>query len=458
MEKKEKRKNVRTFSNCSIGGAILHGDWATRLSMIIMGAGSMFHRQLVKGLIILALEGAYILFMIKKGAHCLAMLPSLGGQAQTKVWNEAKQIYEYAAGDNSLLILLYGVATVCITVGFIILWVVQMKQSYARQCEIAAGRPVKTFREDLHSLKDNNLHLTLMLFPLIGIILFNIVPLIFMISMAFTSYSKENGHLVLFDWVGLSNFVRVLSLKNSIGRQFWSVLEWTVVWAILATFMNYILGMILAMIINRKQTHWKGLWRFCFVLSIAVPQFVSLLIMHTMLQPQGAINVILQNLGIIDTPLPFLQNALWARVTIIVINLWIGIPYTMLQVTGILQNIPSDLYEAARVDGAGPATIFFKITLPYMLFVTTPYLITQFTGNINNFNVIYLLSSGGPTKVGDTAGQTDLLVTWLYKLTVDQQYYNLGSVIGIFTFIILAVIALVTYRNSGSYKNEEEFM
>lgn len=93
-----------------------------------------------------------------------------------------------------------------------------------------------------------------------------------------------------------------------------------------------------------------------------------------------------------------------------------------------------------------------------MLFVTTPYLITQFTGNINNFNVIYLLSSGGPTKVGDTAGQTDLLVTWLYKLTVDQQYYNLGSVIGIFTFIILAVIALVTYRNSGSYKNEEEFM
>ena len=102
--------------------------------------------------------------------------------------------------------------------------------------------------------------------------------------------------------------------------------------------------------------------------------------------------------------------------------------------------------------------IFFKITLPYMLFVTTPYLITSFTGNINNFNVIYLLSGGGPTAVGDTAGKTDLLVTWLYKLTIDYQYYNLGSVIGIFTFIILAVIALVTYRNSSSYKNEEAFM
>ena len=191
---------------------------------------------------------------------------------------------------------------------------------------------------------------------------------------------------------------------------------------------------------------------------IAVPQFVTLMIMNIMLQPSGAINVLLQNLGLISSPLPFWQNATWARITIIVINIWIGIPYTMLQITGILQNIPAELYEAAKMDGANSVTIFFKITLPYMLFVTTPYLISSFVGNINNFGVIYLLSGGGPTYVGDTAGQTDLLVTWLYKLTVDQQYYNLGAVIGIMTFIILTIVTLVTYRNSGSYKNEEAFM
>jgi arabinogalactan oligomer/maltooligosaccharide transport system permease protein len=216
--------------------------------------------------------------------------------------------------------------------------------------------------------------------------------------------------------------------------------------------------MILALIINRKDTHFKAFWRFCFVLTIAVPQFVSLLIMHTMLQPQGAVNTLLMNLGWIDSPLPFWQDPTWARVTVIVINLWVGVPYTMLQVTGILQNIPHELYEAAEIDGAGKVTIFFKITLPYMLFVTTPYLITQFTGNINNFNVIYLLSGGGPTFVGDTAGKTDLLVTWLYKLTIDDQYYNIGAVIGIMTFIVLSIVALVTYRNSASYKNEEAFM
>ena len=141
-----------------------------------------------------------------------------------------------------------------------------------------------------------------------------------------------------------------------------------------------------------------------------------------------------------------------------VINLWVGIPYTLLQVTGILQNIPGELYEAAKIDGANAVQTFFKITLPYMLFVMTPYLITQFTGNINNFNVIFLLSGGNPTPVDATAGKTDLLVTWLYKLTVDKNYYNLGAVIGIMTFIVLAIVALVTYRNTASYKDEEGFM
>ena len=104
----------------------------------------------------------------------------------------------------------------------------------------------------------------------------------------------------------------------------------------------------------------------------------------------------------------------------------------MLQVTGVLQNVPAELYEAAKIDGANAAQIFRKITLPYIMFIMGPYIITQFTGNINNFNVIYLLSAGKPTPVGETAGKTDLLVTWLYKLTVDYQYYNIGAVIGIF--------------------------
>ena len=258
-------------------------------------------------------------------------------------------------------------------------------------------------------------------------------------------------------WVGLKNFGDVLNFNNTIGQEFWSVLGWTIVWAVFATFLNYLFGMILAIIINRQGTRFKAFWRFCFVLSIAVPQFVSLLIMRTMLNQEGPVNNLLLNMGLIDKALPFWTNATYARISVIVINLWVGIPYTMLQVTGILQNIPAELYESAKVDGANAVVTFFKITLPYMLFVTTPYMITQFTGNINNFNVIFLLSGGNPTPVENTAGKTDLLVTWLYKLTIDKQYYNLGAVIGIMTFIVLAIVALATYQNTGSYKNEEEF-
>ena len=128
-----------------------------------------------------------------------------------------------------------------------------------------------------------------------------------------------------------------------------------------------------------------------------------------------------------------------------------------MQVTGILKNIPADLYEAARIDGANPLQQFMNITLPYMIFVMTPYMITSFTGNINNFGVIYLLSGGNPTVTGNSAGETDLLVTWLYKLSVDMKDYNIGAVIGILTFIVLASVSLITYRSSGSYKDEEGF-
>lgn len=442
----------------SVSNAVKYGDLWTKLSMILMGAGLYGHQQKIKGAIVFLIEIAFIVYMVGSGIHNLAMLPGLGSQEAGEVFNEAKGIYEYTQGDNSLLILLYGVITLFVIAAIIVLWILQMRHSYKLQKELEEGRHVPTFKEDLYSLINGNLHITLMTLPCLGILIFNIVPLVFMISMAFTSYSKEGNHLMLFDWNGMTQFYRVLNMNGNIGRQFWHVLAWTIVWAIFSTFLNYILGMVLALVINRKDTKGKGFWRFCFVLSIAVPQFVSLMVMNIMLQPHGAVNVILQNLGWITEPIPFWQDAMLARITIIVINLWVGIPYTMLQVTGILQNIPGELYEAAKMDGAGPVTTFFKITLPYMLFVTTPYLITSFVGNINNFNVIYLLSGGGPTYVGDTAGQTDLLVTWLYKLTIDQQYYNIGAVIGILTFIVLTVVTLVTYRNSSSYKNEEAFM
>lgn len=193
------------------------------------------------------------------------------------------------------------------------------------------------------------------------------------------------------------------------------------------------------------------------MLTIAIPQFVSLLLMRSVLGEFGPVMDLVVKAGGARTNL---FDSTWsARMVVIIVNLWVGIPYSMLITSGILMNIPADLYESARIDGAGKFTMFRKITLPYIMFVMGPYLITQFIGNINNFNIIYLLTGGGPFGVAglsDGAGGTSLLVTWLYSMTGNGNY-KLASTLGILTFIVCSIVSLITYRNSSANKNEGDF-
>ena len=300
-------------------------------------------------------------------------------------------------------------------------------------------------------------------------LVFTVLPTIFMIALAFTTYNEQDMNNLgtnLFHWNGIKNFIAVFSGEGSLGVEikyrFLPVLGWTFIWAILATLTCYFGGIILALLINKKGLKGKKLFRTIFIMTIAVPQFISLLAVRNLLGEYGPINTLIMNLGWASKPIGFLglntqDSEILAKVMVIIINMWVGIPYTMLMTSGILMNIPADLYEAARVDGASTSKMFFKITLPYIVFITTPYLISSFVGNINSFNTIYLLTGGGPTYVGYQAGGTDLLVTWLYKVTIDQHSYNTGAVIGIFTFIITATITLITYRRSKAYNEEDTF-
>lgn len=436
-----------------------YGNVWTKLSFLVLGAGNLARKQIVKGLVYLAMEIGFIFYMIMFGVTALSHFGDLGTTEQGMAYNEATGVYETAKGDNSMLLLLAAVVAIFIIVFFVIMWYKNIKSAYRTQLNEEMGIKNNTIKEDFADYLDSKLHFTMLFIPVMSVLVFNILPLSYMILIAFTNFDRTHqppGNL--FDWVGLRNFQVMLNFDGIIGQTFWPVLGWTFVWAIFATFLNYIFGMLLAIIINRKGTRFKGMWRTFFVLTIAIPQFVSLLLMRQMLDESGPLNGTLLNLELIDEPILFLSSKTLARITVIVINLWVGMPYTMLTTTGILQNIPSDLYESAKVDGANAVTIFWKITLPYMLFVTTPKLITDFVGNINNFNVIFFLSSGGPkTTKYYQAGYTDLLVTWLYHLTVDSKDYCYASVIGIFVFIISAVLSLITYRNTASYKDEEGF-
>ena len=435
------------------------GSTPTKISHIIMGYGNLARKQIYKGLIFLFLQIAFLYVFIASpevnstpiGFKALANLITLG-----TVEGDI-----FTAADNSMLMLLFGVLTFGLISMFIAAYLSNIKSSVFNDERIAKGLKPRSIREDIHELTDSKFHILMLTPAIIGIITFTVLPTIFMILIAFTNYdSTITAGASLFEWVGFDNFVSVLRGEGEVGTRFIPVLTWTLVWAVIATFSNYFLGILLGTLINKKTVRLKKLWRTVFIMTIAIPQFISLLAMRNLLSEYGPVNNMLQQIGILHDSFAFLSEdaaPMTARATVLFINLWVGIPYTMLMTMGILMNIPADLYEAAIVDGANKRQLFFKITMPYVIFVTTPYLITSFVGNITSFNIIYLLSGGGPSVTGYSAGSTDLLVTWLYKLTIDENEYNMGSVIAIFTFIIIATGTLLTYRRSKAYREEETF-
>ncbi len=449
----------RVLPESVVAGVVSKGDIWAKLSLVIMGIANLRRKQIVKGCIFLFLEVSFLLYMAKSGIEALKGMITLGTQTQGWVFDETLGIDVLAEGDNSMLLLLWGVLCLFVIVAFVMTWRANLKSALEVQELEAKGKHIPGFIDDVKTYLDAKFHRTMLALPMLGVLAFTVMPLVYMILVAFTNY--DNTHQPpgnLFDWIGLDNFGTILGSGGLISQTFWPVLGWTITWAVFATLLNYIGGILLALLINRKSVKFKPFWRTMFVMSIAIPSFVSLLVMKTMLQPDGAVNVLLKSMGWIKESIPFLTDATMAKVTIIVVNLWIGIPYTMLITSGILMNIPESLYEAARVDGANASVMFRKITMPYVIFVTTPYLITQFIGNINNFNVIYLLSGGGPSTLDYyQAGKTDLLVTWLYKLTVSSKDYSYASTIGILVFVISAVFSLLTYRRTSAYNNEEAF-
>ena len=439
-----------------IGLTFAHGDWKTKVSYFIMGFGNIARGQVMRGLLFFVFEVVFILYMIFVGGQPLSRLYILGTQGSTSFDDGTVQY-----GENSFNILLVGVMTIFFIIAFIYTWNLNIKQNRINEEIIKDKKKLATAKDDLRALVDENFHKTLLALPVLGILIFTVLPIFFMILVAFTNYdAQHNPPLNLFGWVGFDNFAQLFTWSNgtkSFSATFGQILLWTLVWAFFATFTNYFLGMGVAMLINKKGIKLKKVWRTILVFSIAIPQFISILFVSNMFATDGIINGIVTRFG--GTPINFWGTPWLARVTVIIVNIWIGVPYLMLIVTGILMNIPADLYESANIDGANGFQQYTKITLPYMLFITGPYLLTSFTGNMNNFNVIYLLTGGGPTSQDyfGNAGKTDLLITWLFSLAVNDSNYKLAAVIGIMVFIVVAGLSLVVYNLIPSTKNEEGF-
>lgn len=473
------KKMLKNFGNIfkKFGESVVKGDIWVKLSLLIMGAGYMGRGQVIKGILMTIVEAVFVLYMAVVGVPYLSKFGTLGTVQFEKVFNVVTMKNEVNDYDHSFKILLFGSVTIVLVVAFVCIYIANMINVRSLQKRKEQGLKINTFRQDLRSLINEKFHITILALPVTGILIFTIVPLIIMIAVAFTNY--DQNHLppsALFTWVGLTNFKNLFTTSTTItfGYAFKKVIIWTFVWAFFATFTTYMGGILLAKFINSPKTKLPKLWRTLFVITIAVPQFVSLLLVRNFFANTGIVNTICSNIGLTDflksiglvreslSYIPFLSDPNWAKFMIIMINIWVGVPYQMLIATGVLMNIPSDLTESAKIDGASPFQIFRSITMPYMLFVTGPSLITQFIANINNFNVIYLLTQDvykttDQLLANSNAKEVDLLVTWLFRLTSEEYNYKMASVIGCVVFVICAAFTLLAFRSMTKGDKEESF-
>ena len=450
----------------SFGTAVAKGDAFVKLSLLWWGAGYARRKQYVKAVIMTALEVALILFTFGFAMDYVPKFGTLGTVKPEKVFNMKTMKNEWNDYDNSFQILLFSLFSFVVWFAAVVVWIKNVINAYALQLKAEAGKHINSFKEDVHTLLEENFHITLLTLPVLGVVVLTLIPILLLIFVAFTNYDQNHmPPTSLFSWVGFDNFKSLFGgggLTVSFGYSFVRVLGWTLVWAFFATIITYIGGILLSLLLNSKKTRMPKLWRTLFIVTIAVPQFVSLLLVRNFFSNGGIVNTIcsnigltgfLRDIGLVSTSyIPFLSAPGWAHVMIILINIWIGVPYQMLIATGVLMNLPADQLESARVDGATPFQIFRKITMPYLLFVTGPALVTDFVKNINNFNGIYLLTQDvyvttNQAMANSQAKEVDLLVTWLLRLTQEYYNYKMASVIGIVVFIICSAFTLIAFNS-----------
>lgn len=402
----------------------------------------------------LSASAAAIVYFVNSLPNAIWGMTTLGTVPSRLVEIDGK--FTHLPGDHSIRIMIQSLLVLFCLAVCLPAYIGAVKDAYRTGRHRDGGRTPPGFRQTLSYIHQRKFAQTLLILPGAGILFLTILPIVFMILLAFTNYSSPDhvppGNLV--DWTGLDAFAQLFRLK-SWSATFIGVLGWTVLWAFVATATTFAAGLAVALVLSQKEIRVKGIWRTIFIIPYAIPQIISLLAMKMMFNGQfGPINQYLSFFGL--AKVPWLTDPFWSKLTVIFVNIWVGMPLSFLLVSGVLSSIPQELYEAAKVEGAGRWQQGRIVTLPTVAFAIAPILIMQLAGNFNNFNVIYLLTNGGPANPEyQFAGHTDLLITWLYKLTLNNNIYNIASAIGILLFIVIAGFSILNYRHTRSFKDEE---
>lgn len=419
-----------------------------KASMIVMGTGQLMYHQWIKGFLYLAVLIAAILYFILTGVSDVIGFFTLG-TVEADPWLGT-------LGDDSVIMLLRGLFSFLVMIAVVLVYRSNVKDIVECDKKVHMGKELPAFGKAVGIFLDRKIYIVALALPVAGVLVFQVIPIVFMILIAFTNYGGDIVPPKLVDWIGIGNFTKILALSD-IKNTFFKILGWNLIWAVASTFLNYFGGLGLALLLNKECVKGKKFWRAFPILAYAVPGFITLLAFKFMFSYGGPINYYITSAGGNAVGFLDIDAGIKAKLIGLFVNAWISIPTSMLLATGILSNMNTDLYEAASIDGATKWKQFVKITLPFVIFSTTPVLITSFIGNFNNFGVFYFLRGGLYMDGYFLASDTDLLINWLYNLSIDNNYYGIGAAVSLIIFIITSVISLTVYVRSSAYRKEDTF-
>lgn len=435
------------------------------LSLVLWGSGQFFiGKQRAKGILFFLLQcvlvgtelfsGYWIEYFTGRINHFSVRLH--GGVFTRGIWGilTLGVKADVKTGDHSTMLMITGIICMMVLGIFLGLYVWNVADARRAGVLVEEHGQIPTGRQFLSQMW-NQMFAYIVLAPVIVLFLFVVVmPILFSVLTAFTNYSRENlPPKNLIDWVGISNFLKLFRVPVW-SKTFFAVLRWTVVWAALATLSTYFVGMFQAMILNSRQVRGKKIFQTIFILPWAMPNMVILIVFKNLLNGQfGPINQFLLKTGLIDNSIPFLSDPVMAKITALAVNLWMGYPVFMVMILGVLANQDQGLVDAAAVDGANRLQIFLRIKFPLLMYATAPLLVMNFAGNFNGFGAVYFLTEGGPVNSSyQFAGETDILITWIYKLTLNQQMYSMAAVMNLLIFLFIGAVSFWNFRRTVAFK------
>jgi arabinogalactan oligomer/maltooligosaccharide transport system permease protein len=353
--------------------------------------------------------------------------------------------------DKSLIFMIEGIVSIFLLLLAALVLYVSFSDVYRVETGKIKGIRPKSWFENKRSLFEEGFPYVASMPAMIIILFIVLVPVITTFLLSFTNMDPQ--HQSKFSWIGIQNY-RLIALGEGLaGSVFWLILVWTLIWTLAATTLSILIGFFMALLVNNERVKGKRFFRTIYILPWAVPAFITIMYFSIMTAPGGSITELLA--GMFNTRIEIKNNTLLTRTALILIQGWLGSAYVFLLTTGVLQSIPSDLYEAADIDGATAWDRMIRITVPLVLFQISPLLVTQYTFNFNNFSVIFLFNEGGPfnpQRYGNLAGSSDLLISYIYKLAIMNQYQAIGAAITIFISLGLMVFAYLGFRNSKGFK------